>query len=505
MRAKRPLLAAFFLSVAAVVPAKAGRFVASFAVGRAVTVPVGVAGIAAIAGPAAIQMEAPRLAPVGTAFGLPVLPELATPRLESPLNAVAERVAAPRLDAVAPAAAARTAPLADASLERAAALSPKSSLLFEPGAAENGRDESGNAADRGRGKSRRAAKQLREAKRLAEAKRSIGSGAFARIFDGGVEREPTPVRTDDARRRIGEKTLPKTDYLKEVQGLQGEVLLGKLREISGRGYRSHDYKAAQHALFSEIDNFVHNGVRGVMGAYSQVFVPGTGGDGSKYKEKGDASGDGYSDAGGMNVEHLWPQSYFNRSLPMRSDMHHLMATFVHPNGERSRYPFGEVADRDAVYRNRAGAKLGRDTFEPPDAVKGRVARGMLYFYLRYGNRNILPSSQSRGFWNSRLELFIRWNEQFPPDVFELRRNDLVEKFQGNRNPFVDEPGLARRIGVDNLTLREGRGSVIAGRESGSQEYASAAVGRSGAGNGVRSQGSRKNNRGHRKKNRKHRR
>lgn len=34
----------------------------------------------------------------------------------------------------------------------------------------------------------------------------------------------------------------------------------------------------------------------------------------------------------------------------------------------------------------------------------------------------------------------------PPDANERRRNDLIEQFQGNRNPFIDDPSLADKIG-----------------------------------------------------------
>ncbi|MDD5628471.1 MAG: endonuclease, partial [Elusimicrobia bacterium] len=33
-------------------------------------------------------------------------------------------------------------------------------------------------------------------------------------------------------------------------------------------------------------------------------------------------------------------------------------------------------------------------------------------------------------------------------AYEKRRNDLVEEFQGNRNPFIDDPALADRIGAE---------------------------------------------------------
>jgi hypothetical protein len=504
---------ALLLIFACLPGAHAGRYYTGRVAPKSVPVPVGIAGV--VAGPAAYKLDAPKLAPAGGSLALPVLPALATPKLNAPLNAVSREAAVsiPRSTVFpkdAPArlngadSSERIAPRSDsrrADLEPVSVEAQTERPLFAP------RSENANREVRA---ARNASDQLQEAGRFSDAKRaSLQLDAFARIFDGNVDREPTPVQTDEARDAIAAKTSRKTEYLKEAEGLRGEVLLDKLHDISGRGFHSHSYDSAQDALFSEIDNFKYRGHRGVMAAYSQVFVPGRSTEGKDYKGKGDANGDGHVDREGMNVEHLWPQSYFGKRAPMRSDMHHLMATFVHPNGERSRYPFGEVPDNQAIYRNRAGAKLGNDVFEPPDAVKGRVARGMLYFYMRYRNRGILPGSRARNFWNSRIDMFLRWNEQFPPSVFELRRNDLVEKWQGNRNPFVDDPGLARRIGIENLRLPEGRGGSHAGRERRSETEreirehlgsgGDVAVVRAPKQKGKK----RKKKRGHRKKRRKH--
>ena len=275
----------------------------------------------------------------------------------------------------------------------------------------------------------------------------------------------------------GSASAVETEPAKQDSGLSGKALLQKLHDDTGEGLIARDYREAMDFLFSVADNVVVNGVRGVIGAYSGVFVPGTFSDGSRYRESHDQDGDGFVDRAGMNVEHLWPQSFFGRRPPMRSDMHHLMATFNHSNSERSNHPFGQVADRDAEYRTRAGAKLGRGVFEPPDAVKGRVARGMLYFYMRYYDSNILPNSIRNSFWNERVEMFLRWNRAHPPDEFERRRNDLVEEWQGNRNPFVDEPALVDRIGVEGFRMEGGR-----------RQYAQDDATQTADGRGVQSQG-----------------
>ncbi len=282
-------------------------------------------------------------------------------------------------------------------------------------------------------------------------------GHLSAIFDGTLDRHGTPaVRTRDDHSAIAAKTRPKRKYLTETEGFTGAQLLGRLHEISRRGYRSHGYQEARKELFSNTDNFKKGGRRGVVAAYSDVFIEGRSGDGTRYGERGDLNGDGFNDRGGMNVEHLWPQSYFNQRSPMRSDLHHLMATFAHPNSERSRYPFGEVPGNRVEYHNNAGAKLGAGLFEPPDTAKGRVARGLLYFYMRYHKQNILPHSRAERFWDARIDTLMRWNRDFPPDAFESRRNDLVEEYQGNRNPFVDDYTLVDKIGAENFRMKTGR-------------------------------------------------
>jgi len=253
-------------------------------------------------------------------------------------------------------------------------------------------------------------------------------------------------------------------YLAQTAGLSGSRLLTALHQITGRSYRAHEYKETSQYMFAVADNIVSHGVRGVVDAYSGIFVPGSSAYGGDYSERGDQDGDGYAERDGMNVEHTWPQSFFDKALPMRSDLHQLLPTFQHPNSMRGHLPFGEVRGRPEYFNN-AGAKEGGGVFEPPDVSKGRVARAVLYFYTRYYDRNITQGAYNHGFFKDRLEMFLRWNREHPPTADELRRNGLVEKYQGNRNPFVDDPALADRIGAEGFGGGNARGSAAPGRLS----------------------------------------
>lgn len=242
---------------------------------------------------------------------------------------------------------------------------------------------------------------------------------------------------------------------------QGSELLEYAHYLAKRGHETLSYDSARYHMFSEVDNVRADGVPGVVAMYSWVFVPGTSGRGGDYRERGDQNEDGYVDSSGMNAEHVWPQSYFKKRLPMRSDLHNLLPTFMHPNSVRGRLPFAEVPYYDADYANSAGALRGSAGFEPPDASKGRVARAMFYFFARYLGTYIIPRDAAGSFWNSRIELLLRWNREFPPDDLEIYRNGRIEAAQGNRNPFIDDPTLADRIGADGFRMPASKGAYAA--------------------------------------------
>ena len=227
--------------------------------------------------------------------------------------------------------------------------------------------------------------------------------------------------------------------------LSGEPLFTYLHEALVPAPRKAiiSYKAAKSFMYAVADNVGCGGRPGILTFYSQVCVTGSSDNGNDYAERGDLNRDGIVDSF-INAEHLWPQGYFNSALPMVADLHHLASTFVTPNGRRGNLQFAEVSR--AFYSTYSGSKLGTEGFEPADAVKGNVARAIFYFIVRYHDKNIRQGMDYAGFWTKRVPMFLAWNRQDPPDANERRRNELVEDFQGNRNPFIDNPALAERIG-----------------------------------------------------------
>lgn len=160
-------------------------------------------------------------------------------------------------------------------------------------------------------------------------------------------------------------------------------------------------------------------------------------------------------AAGWTREHVWPRSHggFDVRAPgPGTDLHNLFAADASVNSMRNERDFddgGEAVVDATPAPGRSGrleCRAAAGTWEPPDAAKGRVARAAMYMAwmyrdelgLRLVERRTAPGERALG----RLSTLRGWARRHPPDAKERRRNDLVESLQGNRNPFVDAPGLA---------------------------------------------------------------
>ena len=156
----------------------------------------------------------------------------------------------------------------------------------------------------------------------------------------------------------------------------------------------------------------------------------------------------------LNCEHTVPQSYFKSRSPMKSDLHHIFPTFNKWNSYRSNSPYGDIKDSktDKWFRNDSYtqempkadvrdeySEYTKRLFEPREAHKGNVARAIFYFYTMYENR-VRPISQL-----AKVETLLEWHKLDPVDRAERRRNDLIEEYQGNRNPYIDNPELAELV------------------------------------------------------------
>ncbi len=212
-----------------------------------------------------------------------------------------------------------------------------------------------------------------------------------------------------------------------TQGKSGEPLKTALTAITKIGHTVPlGYTIARDRMYGNIDS--NNGLDSVECIYT--------GRKAKFNTRATATSNNF------NCEHTWPQSKFNEADPMVSDIHHLFSSDEAANSKRSNFPFGVVVTSSwNVGGSKYGSGYGGQTvFEPRDSHKGDCARAMFYFVVRHGN----PGS----FWAEspyQETAFRDWNKKFPPTLKSKTRNNGIQLYQGNRNPFIDHPEFVERI------------------------------------------------------------
>lgn len=145
----------------------------------------------------------------------------------------------------------------------------------------------------------------------------------------------------------------------------------------------------------------------------------------------------------FNAEHVVPQSWYRAKEPMKGDLHQLFTCHPKCNTLRANFPYGDFPFynpelEEETIRNNCG--IAKEEHFEPEYGKGAVARATLYFLLRYPN-----TIHKKRLSKINIPLLIDWHERFPVSLYEKHRNQAIYHIQGNRNPFIDDEQLARRI------------------------------------------------------------
>ncbi|MGM7634687.1 endonuclease [Bacillus sp. Hm123] len=226
--------------------------------------------------------------------------------------------------------------------------------------------------------------------------------------------------------------VPSDDYYKDAYGKTGSDLKAALHEIID-DHTQLSYSDVWQAL-RETDEDPNN-PNNVILLYS-----------GKSRSKSLNGGD----MGDWNREHVWAKSHgdFGTSKGPGTDIHHLRPTDVRINSTRGNLDFdnggSSVSDCNGCYRS-------SNSWEPPDRVKGDVARMIFYMAVRYesGDRVDLELNErlnnGKNPYHGKKSVLLEWHKQDPVDDFEKNRNNVIQEWQGNRNPFIDHPEWAAMI------------------------------------------------------------
>ncbi|MBN8482251.1 MAG: endonuclease [Xanthomonadales bacterium] len=213
-----------------------------------------------------------------------------------------------------------------------------------------------------------------------------------------------------------------------------------------------------------------------------------------------------------NREHTWPNSLGfpsqsgNLGFPNApyTDTHMLWLSDTQWNADRGNKPFancpsgcgervtevnGGVGGGSGTYPGNSNWVRTPDgnqgSFEVWNHRKGEMARAIFYMAIRYeggtdplsgqtepqleltDTRSLIVGASGGTAYMGLLADLLAWHAGDPPDAEERARNDTVQAFQGNRNPFVDHPEWATRalfesvgpavceLAVDDLIFADG--------------------------------------------------
>ena len=237
-----------------------------------------------------------------------------------------------------------------------------------------------------------------------------------------------------------------TNYYESCNGLSGEALRAELHNII-KDHQSFSYTTTK-TILREADEDYNNP--------DNIILVYTGNSIDKFDFASNFEPDFW------NREHVWPKSHgdFDAGdpfeVPAYTDAHNLKPVDHSMNTLRGEKDFengGEVVFNGSSLTDCFSTN---STFEPRNEVKGDIARMIFYMDLRYeggsGEPNLVVVEGLTTYPNPQigsLSTLLEWHEQDPPDAFEKRRNDVIFKWQGNRNPFIDYPEFVNYLYNDN--------------------------------------------------------
>ena len=226
-------------------------------------------------------------------------------------------------------------------------------------------------------------------------------------------------------------------YYAPAQGLEGQALRAALHGII-RGHVRHTYSEVWEIL-EEADQDPAN-ANNIIAFYTRRSIP------KANRDQGGNTPDFW------NREHLWAKSHGfpGESQHAFTDAHHLRAADKSVNGDRGNLDF----DEGGLAHNECGAcRFDADSWDPGPTRRGDVARALLYMDLRYDGSDsgtpdleLVDRTTSIGERHlGHLCALLVWHEEDLVDDAERRRNDVIFRWQGNRNPFVDHPEWVQSI------------------------------------------------------------
>ena len=220
------------------------------------------------------------------------------------------------------------------------------------------------------------------------------------------------------------------------EGLSGDALIDYLID----NYKTSNvlsYNNARDVLYSEVDK-INGEVKAVYTNYA-VQLP------------TDVDPSTHLYENGIDCEHVWPQSLYEGTAPMKSDMHHLRPCKTNVNSSRGHNPFGEVNTNQnhwywleydltnpPTQNIDEYSESASNLFEPREDMKGDIARTIFYFYTMYSD------VADDNFFEIQKDILYDWHQIDPITSEEIIRTNKISEYQDYPNPFIIDDSLIQR-------------------------------------------------------------
>jgi deoxyribonuclease-1 len=153
----------------------------------------------------------------------------------------------------------------------------------------------------------------------------------------------------------------------------------------------------------------------------------------------------------IGIDHIYPTARIIRHLGCRSrmdckerhgakftrmeaDLHNLYPVWQPLVTLRNSAVFGDLPGADWRFDD-CEVKWRNGVFDARPIARGNIARAIFHMHSTWG----LPLAPERA------SVLRQWNRDDPPSRQEQMRNDQIERLQGLRNVYIDDPALAERL------------------------------------------------------------
>ncbi len=134
------------------------------------------------------------------------------------------------------------------------------------------------------------------------------------------------------------------------------------------------------------------------------------------------------------------QSESKKFKAIESDLHNIYPVWWEIQSTKFDSSYGELPGEEKRFED-CDFERSKNITEPREIARGNIARAIFYMHNHYG----LPIKPEL------LKTLLKWNKEDLPSEQEIYRNNIIEKIQGNRNPFIDNPNLVNKLKIVKRT------------------------------------------------------